>query len=107
MNRQMKRMQERQERRRGSVAERREAALSSARRGGGAPTARGEGKRKRASVRQFLKEVRQELHRVDWPSRRELVSYTVVVLVTVIVMAAIVYGLDFVFSKAILNVLSN
>ena len=107
MNRQMKRMQERQERKRGSVSERREAAASSAKRGSSAPAARGDGKKKRTGVRQFLKEVRQELRKVDWPSRRELVSYTVVVLVTVIVMTTLVYGLDFIFSKLMLNVLAN
>jgi preprotein translocase subunit SecE len=104
MNRQMKRMQERQERRaKGTVAERREAATTSARRS----AAPAEGKKKRAGVRQFLKEVRQELRKVDWPSRRELISYTVVVLVTVIVMTSLVFGLDFVFSKLIFNVLTN
>ena len=104
MNRQMKRMQERQERRaKASVAERREAATSTARRSS-APT---EGKKKRAGARQFLKEVRQELRKVDWPSRRELISYTVVVLVTVVVMTSLVFGLDFVFSKLIFDVLTN
>jgi preprotein translocase subunit SecE len=103
MNRQMKRMQERQERRaKASPAERREAATASARRSA-APTE----KKKRAGARQFLKEVRQELRKVDWPSRRELISYTVVVLVTVIVMTSLVFGLDFVFSKLIFNVLTN
>jgi preprotein translocase subunit SecE len=104
MNRQMKRMQERQERKRGSVSERREAAATSTRKSS-APAAR-EGK-KRTGARQFLKEVRQELRKVDWPSRRELASYTVVVLVTVIFMTTLVYGLDFIFSKLILNVLAN
>jgi len=103
MNRQMKRMQERQERRaKASVAERREAATTSARRSA-APTE----KKKRTGARQFLKEVRQELRKVDWPSRRELISYTIVVLVTVIVMTSFVFGLDFVFSKLIFNVLTN
>jgi preprotein translocase subunit SecE len=107
MNRQMKRMQERQERRKGgTVAERREAATTSARRGA-APIAKTDGKKKRTGVREFLKEVRQELRRVDWPSRRELISYTIVVLVTVIVMMSLVFGLDFVFSKVIFNVLGN
>ena len=103
MNRQMKRMQERQERRaKASVSERREAATTSTRRSA-APTE----KKKRTGVRKFLKEVRQELSKVDWPSRRELISYTVVVLVTVIVMTSLVFGLDFVFSKLIFNVLAN
>ena len=36
--------------------------------------------RKRTGIRQFLKDVRQELLKVDWPTRRGLVSSTVVVL---------------------------
>ena len=105
MNRQMKRMQERQERRsRGTVAERREAATTSARRAAG--PSKSEGK-KRTGVRQFLKEVRQELRKVAWPTRRELVSYTIVVLVTVVVMTSFVFGLDFVFTKLIFNVLTG
>ena len=101
MNRQMKRMQERQERRaRPSVAER-QAAAASARR-----TATSE-KRKRTGVRQFLKEVRQELRKVDWPTRRELGAYTVVVLVSVTVLTAFVFALDFVFTKGVLNLLTH
>jgi len=105
MNRQMKRMQERQEKRsRGTVAERREAATSSARRA--ATSSKGEAK-KRTGVRQFLKEVRQELRKVAWPTRRELVSYTIVVLVTVVVMGSFIFGLDYVFTKLIFNVLAG
>ena len=59
--------------------------------GGGAPCVRSE-KRKRTGVRQFLREVRQELRKVDWPNRKELVTYTVVVLVTVTVLTAYVFG---------------
>ena len=105
MNRQMKRMQERQEKRsRGTVAERREAASTSARRA--AAPSKAEGK-KRTGVRQFLKEVRQELRKVAWPTRRELVSYTIVVLVTVVVMGSFIFGLDYVFTKLIFNVLAG
>ena len=108
MNRQMKRMQERQERKsRGSGAERREAATTLPAGCQLAPAGRGEKKKKRTGARQFLKEVRQELRKVDWPSRRELISYTVVVLVTVVVMTTYVFGLDLIFSKLILNVLAN
>jgi preprotein translocase subunit SecE len=102
MNRQMKRMQERQERqaKRAGVAGQ-SAPAASARR------AAVQEKRKRTPVREFLKQVRQELKKVDWPTRRELVSYTVVVLVTVVVLTAFVFALDLGFSKAILNVLTD
>jgi preprotein translocase subunit SecE len=106
MNRQMKRMQERQERQqRASVADRRQAAATSARRTAG-PAGGREG-RKRVGARQFLKEVRQELNKVDWPTRKELGTYTVVVLATVIVLTAFVFALDLGFSKAIVNILGS
>jgi preprotein translocase subunit SecE len=101
MNRQMKRMLERAERqqKRGS-GERSSAPQAAARR------AQTTEKRKRTGARQFPKEVRMELKKVDWPSRRELVSYTIVVLATLIVTTAYVAGLDYVFSKSILDLLS-
>jgi preprotein translocase subunit SecE len=61
-------------------------------------------KRKKTGVRQFLKEVRQELKKVLWPTRKELVTYTIVVLVTVVVLTSYVFGLDVVFSKFVLDV---
>ena len=102
MNRQTKRLQERMERRQRSAPPERQAAADSARR-----AASQEKKKKRTSTKQFLKEVRQELKRVDWPARKELFAYTVVVLVSVVVLTSIVFGLDFVFSKFILHVLGG
>ena len=64
----------------------------------GAPT-----KRERTKPREFIKEVIAELRKVAWPSRQEVVAYTIVVLVSVVVIATIIFGMDFVFSKAILN----
>ena len=101
MNRQMKRMQERAERQQKRGGAERSTAPSTASR-----RAQTTEKRKRTGVRQFLKEVRLELKKVDWPSRRELISYTVVVLATLIVTTLYVAGLDYVFSKAILDLLS-
>jgi|AntRauTorcE11898_2_1112593.scaffolds.fasta_scaffold104227_2 preprotein translocase subunit SecE len=61
-------------------------------------------KTKRTGPAQFLKEVRQELRKVNWPSRSEVVSYTAVVLVTTAVLTAIVWGVDWLISNAVLNV---
>jgi preprotein translocase SecE subunit len=96
MNRQMKRAQRRQ----GTQVERAQAAAASRR-------AQLQQKKQRTGARQFLKEVRQELKKVIWPTRRELGTYTVVVLVTVIVMTSYVFGLDVVFSKFVLNVFTS
>lgn len=61
-------------------------------------------KRERTSPRQFLREVRSELRKVAWPSRRELLSYSVVVLVTVTLLTLYITGLDFGFGRLILEV---
>jgi preprotein translocase subunit SecE len=47
----------------------------------------------------FTRQVAAELRKVIWPTRNELVTYTVVALVFVIVMTAIVEGLDYGFTK--------
>ena len=101
MNRQMKRQQDRAERQ-----QKRSGAERTATPAAGARAAAVREKHKRTSARQFLKEVRQELKKVDWPTREELISYTVVVLVTVIVMTTLVFALDYVFTKIIFNVLN-
>ena len=61
-------------------------------------------RKRRVPVRQFLKDVRQELRKVAWPTRKELVGYTIVVLVAVVFLTALVFGMDLSFSKAVLRV---
>jgi preprotein translocase subunit SecE len=58
----------------------------------------------RTGPAQFLKEVRQELRKVNWPSRNEVLSYTAVVLVTTAALTTIVWGVDWLISNAVLNV---
>jgi preprotein translocase subunit SecE len=53
-------------------------------------------------VARFLREVVSELRKVIWPTRKELVTYTSVVLVFVTFMVALVSGLDILFAKGVL-----
>ncbi len=46
----------------------------------------------------FLKEVRTELKRVTWPTRKEAIRYTLVVIGFTLGVAAFLGGLDFLFS---------
>ncbi len=46
----------------------------------------------------FIRQVFAELRKVVTPTRRELINYTIVVLVFVVIMMALVSGLDWVFS---------
>ena len=49
----------------------------------------------------FIRQVINELKKVVTPTRRELLSFTIVVLVFVVIMMAIVSGLDFGFSALV------
>ena len=60
------------------------------------------GKRERTKPRQFVKEVIAELRKVAWPTRQEVVAYSIVVVVSVCVITTIIFGMDYVFTKAIL-----
>ena len=48
----------------------------------------------------FLRGSRLELKRVEWPTRRQLISYSIVVLVTIAAMTAFVAGFDALFSRS-------
>ena len=57
----------------------------------------------RTKPKQFVTEVRSELKKVAWPNRAEVTNYTIVVLITLILMTALTFGLDFVFAKLVLQ----
>ncbi|MCU1469522.1 MAG: secE [Glaciihabitans sp.] len=54
-----------------------------------------------ARIALFVRQVFGELRKVVTPTRRELFSYTGVVLAFVVVMMALVYGLDLGFSALV------
>ena len=94
MNRQTKRLMAKQEKGKAGGSGKGSAPARKA------PPPQAGGKKKRTSARQFLKEVRQELKKVQWPTRKEMISYSTVVLVTVIVLASFVFAMDVLFSRA-------
>ena len=59
--------------------------------------------RERTTARQFVRDVRGELKKVAWPSKAEVVTSTIVVLIAVIFMTLLIFGLDLVFSKGVLS----
>ena len=87
----------REDKRRGSREERRTEGMKSA--------ASEPSRSDRTSPKQFLREVRGELRKVVWPNRKEVTSYTIVVLVTTTVLVGIVWGMDEVIRRAVLNTL--
>jgi preprotein translocase subunit SecE len=57
-----------------------------------------------ARIRNFIREVISELGKVIWPTRKELLTYTGVVIVFVASIVTIVGLLDYGFAKAVLYV---
>lgn len=66
-------------------------------------TREAEAPRSRTSPGTFLREVRSELKKVAWPNRKEVTSYSLVVLITTIVLTLIVFAMDFVIRNAVLE----
>jgi preprotein translocase subunit SecE len=91
VNRQYKRMMKKQE-------EQRKKAPRPVAKPGGAPT-----KKERTKPRQFIKEVIAELQKVAWPTRQEVVAYSIVVLVSSVVIAALIFAMDYVFTRGVLE----
>ena len=94
MNRQMRRLQEREERRKknqddsGSKAQRKTAAIQARAQ---APTER---KSFLLRLRDYLHEVRQELRKVTWPTRDQMIAFTTVTVITSVVLAGVIFGFD-------------
>jgi preprotein translocase subunit SecE len=93
-NRQMRRLQEAEERRRKkeregqTKAERRAQAMQN--RG---PDS-GERKSFFTRVRDYLHEVRVELRKVTWPTREQMIAFTTVTLITTVALTGVIFGFD-------------
>jgi len=57
----------------------------------------------RTGAVQFTREVRSELRKVNWPTRAEVINYSIVVIVTVIVLTVFIGVLDWIFSSTVLE----
>ena len=57
--------------------------------------------RKLGDGRAFLSEVRSELKKVNWPSRKEVYSTTIVVIATSVFFGFYLWGLDIAMSRAL------
>jgi preprotein translocase subunit SecE len=52
----------------------------------------------RTSPKQYISEVRSEMRKVAWPTWPEVRRYSLVVLATVVVIMALVFGFDYLFN---------
>jgi preprotein translocase subunit SecE len=54
----------------------------------------------------YLREVVGELRKVVWPNRKEMLTYTVVVLIFLVLVTGFVFGIDLGFSKMMVVIFS-
>jgi preprotein translocase subunit SecE len=102
MNREMRRLMEREERRQ----KKQDPGTGVAKRAPGAvaPTRQPAAERKPLWARliAYLREVRQELKKVSWPSREQMIAFTTVTLITTVILTLVVFGLDVVMKESVL-----
>ncbi|MFZ0492879.1 MAG: preprotein translocase subunit SecE [Acidimicrobiia bacterium] len=52
--------------------------------------------------RRFLREVRAEMKRVSWPTREQLIAFTAVTVITSTALTLLIFGLDVFFKDGLL-----
>ena len=94
MNREMRRLQEREDRRQkkqdaaaGGKAQRKAAAMQSR-------PAAAERKSFWVRIREYFHEVRQEMRKVTWPTREQMIAFTTVTIVTSIILTGVIFLFD-------------
>ena len=74
-------------------------------RGGQRPAPRPPSERTKPA--EFAREVRGELRKVAWPTREEVVRFSLIVLVTVVLLTLFVTGVDWLSAEGILLLFEN
>ena len=57
----------------------------------------------RVGPTQFVREVKGELRKVVWPTKDEIMNYSVVVFFTIVVLTALIAGLDYLTGEGVLR----
>ncbi len=55
-------------------------------------------------IARYLREVVSEMRKVIWPTRKEMITYSIVVVLFLVFMIAMTWGLDLGFAKAVLAI---
>jgi preprotein translocase subunit SecE len=93
VNREFKRRMKREER----LQQRSQA------RGGPRPPMPVQQRRERVGFRQYLREIQSELKKVNWPTRSEVITYSIVVVFVVALLTGLVFVADLGFAQAIVT----
>ena len=50
-------------------------------------------------IKNFFQEIGLELKKVNWPTKRETIKQTLIVIVTLVIVALFLGGVDFLFTR--------
>ncbi|NIA26127.1 MAG: preprotein translocase subunit SecE [Gammaproteobacteria bacterium] len=96
MNREMRRLQEREDRR---LKQKRKKQQQQRKR---RPQRGNEQLSMAQRLQRFIREVRAELKRVSWPSREQLIAFTAVTVITSTALTIYIFALDIFFKDGVL-----
>ena len=97
MNREMRRLQEREER----LQKKQDPEKGKGTKRASASPAKPQAERKSFFKRlgEYLHEVRQELRKVTWPTREQMIAFTTVTVLTCVILTGVVFALDVVMKE--------
>ena len=58
-------------------------------------------------IRSYFHDVRQELKRVSWPTRDQMIAFTTVTLITTVALTVVIFGLDVAMKEVVLFVVER
>jgi len=104
MNREMRRIQEREER----LQKKQDPGKEKASRRAAALQAKPATSERKPLVRRlggYLHEVRQEMRKVTWPTREQMIAFTTVTVVTCVLLTGVVFGIDVAMKELVFQLL--
>ena len=101
MNREMRRIQEREER-----LQKKDTGKDKTSRRAAALQSKPQTERKSFIQRLggYLHEVRQEMRKVTWPTREQMIAFTTVTIVTIVILTGVIFGIDFVMKEFVFKI---
>ena len=55
--------------------------------------------KERVGPAEYVRQVRGELRKVAWPTRAEVINYSIIVLIALLFLTALIFALDYVFGQ--------
>ena len=106
MNREMRRIQEREER----LQKKQEPGKEKASRCAAALQAKPQTTERKSFIRRiggYLHEVRQEMRKVTWPTREQMIAFTTVTVVTCVILTGVIFGIDVAMKESVFFLLAR